>query len=66
MVGGERQEGLLGHFDTNGGLGEIMLRNYFGERFGNDQHLLLSRLKAVILNNTVHCYTLVLTMFREK
>lgn len=49
--GGE--EGPLEHFNTMEGLVEIMLRNDFGERFGNDQYPLLSSLKAVTLNNSL-------------
>lgn len=48
-----REKGPLGHFNTMEGLVEIMLRNDFGERFGNDQSPLLSSLKAVTLNNSL-------------
>lgn len=46
MVGGREQEGLLGHFDADKGLVEIMLKNSFRERFRNDQYLLLSGLSS--------------------
>lgn len=40
LVGDGGQEGFLGHFSAMEGLVEIMLKNGFGERFGNDQYLL--------------------------